>query len=206
VNGEVVDHPGHQVEPGEDEVRVQGNPVSLENKVYFRYHKPVGQASTTEDPNIENTLEPVVDPIEQRVYPVGRLDQDSRGLLLLTNDGDLTHVISHPKHEITKEYKITLDQPPQDEDLDQLRSGGISLDGRPVHPEEITVTGRRDVRIQLVEGRNRQIRRMFDRIGYTVRDLFRTRIGPITLDGLPEGELEELTSEDVDRLKSLLEQ
>jgi len=205
VNGKMVDHPGHQVEPGDDDVRFEVDPVVLENKVYFRYHKPVGQASTTEDPNIENTLEPVVKPIDQRVYPVGRLDQDSRGLLLLTNVGDLTHVISHPKHEITKEYEITLDRPPQDEDLNQLRSGGVSLDGRPVHPEEITVTGRLDLRIQLVEGRNRQIRRMFDRIGYTVRDLFRTRIGPITIEGLPEGELEELSPDTVDRLKSLSE-
>ncbi len=205
VNGETVDHPGHQVDPESDNVRFEGEPVVLENHVYYRYHKPVGQASTTEDPNIENTLEEVVKPIDERIYPVGRLDQNSRGLLLLTNDGDLTHVISHPKHEITKEYEVTVDQPLRDEELNRLRSGGVSLDGRPVHPEEITQTGRRDIRIQLVEGRNRQIRRMFDRVGYTVRDLFRTRIGPITIDGLSEGELKELTPEDVDELKGLLQ-
>lgn len=204
VNGEVVDHPGHQVDPDEDTVRFQGDPVSLENKVYYRYHKPVGQASTTEDPHIDNTLEEVVDRIDQRVYPVGRLDQDSRGLLLLTNDGDLTHVISHPSHGITKEYEISLDRAVQEDDLDRLRSGEIVLDDRPVHPEDITVRGEYDVRVQLVEGRNRQIRRMFDKVGYEVRDLFRTRIGPVRLDGLSEGELAELESSEKEKLLSLM--
>jgi 23S rRNA pseudouridine2605 synthase len=206
VNGDVVDHPGHQVDPDQDTVRFEGDPVTLETKVYYRYHKPIGQASTTEDPNIENTLEDVVDRVDRRIYPVGRLDQDSRGLLLLTNDGDLTHVISHPKHGITKEYEVTLDRPVREEDLVTLRSGQVELDGRAVHPEEITQAGGRDVRVQLVEGRNRQIRRMFDRVGYDVEDLFRTRVGPITIEGLSERELTQLSSEDAERLTSLLDE
>lgn len=206
VNGEVVDHPGHRVDPDEDDVCFEGEPVSLETEVYYRYHKPVGQASTTEDPHIENTLEDVVGQVDQRIYPVGRLDQDSRGLLLLTNDGDLTHVISHPKHGITKEYSVTLDRAVQQEDLERLRAGEIVLDDRPVQPEDITQIGKRDVRIQLVEGRNRQIRRMFDKVGYTVRDLFRTRIGPVTIEDLSEGQLEELDADDVDELMGLLDE
>jgi 23S rRNA pseudouridine2605 synthase len=204
INGEVVDHPGHQVDPEKDDVRFKGELVSLENKVYYRYHKPVGQASTTEDPNIDNTLEDVVNQVDHRIYPVGRLDQDSRGLLLLTNDGDLTHVISHPSHGITKEYEVMLNRPVQEEDLNRLRSGQIELDGRAVHPEEIITTGERKVSIKLIEGRNRQIRRMFDRVGYDVDDLYRIRIGPITINGIPEGKLEKLSSEKVNELTNLL--
>lgn len=205
VNGQVVDHPGHQVDPQSDDVRFQGDPVTLETKVYYRYHKPIGQASTTDDPNIGNTLEDVIDPIDQRVYPVGRLDQDSRGLLLLTNDGDLTHVISHPSHGITKEYEVTVNRPVQQVDVEKLKSGQVVLDDRPVHPEEITVRDDHDLNIQLVEGRNRMIRRMFSQLNYEVQDLFRTRIGPITVEGLSEGEIQELDEEDVDELTALLE-
>ena len=195
VNGYTVFEPGERVQPGEDEIEVNGEPVEMERRVYYRYHKPVGVATTLSDPHIDRTLKPVVDEIEQRVYPVGRLDMDSRGLLLLTNDGDLSHQISHPRFGIPKTYKVRLSNSPETSTLHIMQTKGIHLDGEQTMPADIRRLDDTLLEMKLTEGRNRQIRRMFDKFNYEVVDLLRTAIGPLKLGSLNQGEMEELSRE-----------
>ncbi|MFB6357005.1 MAG: pseudouridine synthase [bacterium] len=201
INGETVDEPGREVDPDTDTVEVDGEDQTLEELVYYRYHKPVGQASTLSDPHIEWTLEPIVDEIEQRVFPVGRLDQDSRGLLLLTNDGDLTHVLSHPRYGIEKTYRVTVDREPPGNFLQCLREGELELDGESTMPVRVDVKDDTHFELKLKEGRNRQIRRMFELSGIEVTDLYRTAIGPVNVFGLPEEECEALSEKWIEALR-----
>jgi 23S rRNA pseudouridine2605 synthase len=201
VNGMPVFEPGEKVDPDEDEVTVDDEPVLPEESVYYRYHKPLGQATTLSDPHIEHTLESVVDEIPQRVYPVGRLDMDSRGLLVLTNDGQLKHRLSHPKFEVGKTYEVTLDEPPSNATLEIMRSKGVHLEGRRTVPADIQRLDDTLLEMTLIEGRNRQIRRMFDKFDYEVEDILRTSVGPIDLGDLEPGAYEVCTEEEVATMK-----
>ncbi|MGM0380664.1 MAG: pseudouridine synthase [bacterium] len=201
VNDTVCVEPGRAVEPGVDVVLFDGDPQRLEKNVYFRYYKPVGQATTLGDPHIENTLEDVVAKIDQRVYPVGRLDQDSRGLLLLTNDGDLSHKLTHPSGGVAKIYEVELNRSPAASVLQIMSEKGVHLDGRQTLPVKFIDVEGNELVLQLKEGRNRQIRRMFEKFNYKVTDLLRTSIGPLTLEGLQPGELEELDEATVEKLR-----
>jgi 23S rRNA pseudouridine2605 synthase len=205
VNGRVVRELGTTVDPDRDRVAVDGRPVRpVARHTYILLHKPRGVVSTASDPAGRETVVDLV-PSAARLYPVGRLDYDSEGLLILTDDGDLTLALTHPRHEVEKEYHALLDRPLPDDALDRLRRG-VPLDGRPTAPATIERAwrdGPREwLRVTIREGRNRQVRRMIEAVGGRVLRLVRSRIGPIALDDdLAPGAWRRLTEQEVGRLR-----
>lgn len=161
----------------------------------FLLNKPVGAVSTARDPQGRTTVVDLVD-AQTRVYPVGRLDADSEGLLLLTNDGALAQRLTHPSFGVDKEYLVTVSGTPSRQVLRRLREG-IELDDGPTAPARVSQPSPGLIRIVMHEGRNRQIRRMCDAVGHPVTRLVRTRIGPLTDPGLPPGEARPLTGAEV---------
>ncbi len=195
VNGEVAIL-GRRVDPDTDEVDVDGVPVAVRpGLVYYLLNKPAGVVSTASDPQERPTVTSLVPP-EPRVHPVGRLDADSEGLLLLTNDGDLTFRLSHPSFGVEKEYLVMVEGTPRPGALRRLREGVDLPDGR-TSPARVAAVGPGALRITIHEGRNRQVRRMCDVIGHPVSRLVRTRIGPIRVASLAPGEWRELNPAEV---------
>jgi 23S rRNA pseudouridine2605 synthase len=197
VGGEVVTDPARDVGDGDD-VRVDGSPVAAEPREVWAVNKPAGVVSTAKEPGDRPAVVSLVR-TEARLYPVGRLDVDSTGLLLLTNDGALANRLTHPRYEVTKAYRAELRRPPSDADLRRLASG-VELEDGPTAPAEVRRLGEREVEIVLREGRNRQVRRMVEAVGNRVVSLRRVRFGPIELGGLPAGEARRLSGEEVSRL------
>jgi pseudouridine synthase len=199
VNGRVAAL-GDRVDPERDEVRVDGRRISVDPAMrYLALHKPRGVTTTLRDPHAERDLRRLL-PGGPRVFPVGRLDRDTEGLLLLTNDGELAHRLAHPRHGVEKEYLAEVEGAPTDRQLARLRRGVALEDGvaRPVAVRAAGRTGGRGaVRIVLAEGRKREVRRMLDAVGLPVRRLVRTRVGPIRLGRLRSGELRELDPAEV---------
>ncbi len=208
VNGEVVTRLGTTIEPGRDHVQVDGRDVeaSLE-RVYLAVHKPRGVVSTVMDPRGRTRVIDLVD-VSRRIYPVGRLDADSEGLIFLTDDGDLTMRLTHPRHAVDKEYHVLVGGSPPPEALETLRCGLI-LDGRRTAPAGVQITSRQGnrvwLRIVLHEGRNRQIRRMIAAVGGEVIRLIRTRIGPIELADLGPRRWRRLTPDEVTALRAAVQ-
>ena len=206
VNNQVIKEPGFKVNPAKDNITVNGKSISKEKKVYILLNKPTGYITTTDDPYQRKTVLDLIDDIPQRVYPVGRLDRDSRGLLLLTNDGKLTHKITHPSHEIKKEYLVEIQGSLTKKDLNKLENG-IHLGNRKTAPAKAKII--RNINkntifsLTITEGRNRQVRRMCEKIGYKVIDLKRIRLNFLTLDGLKEGEFRYLKKEEINKLKNI---
>jgi 23S rRNA pseudouridine2605 synthase len=205
VNGRVVREPGTRIDPTRARVQVDNELVQLSPAyVYILLHKPVGVVSTADDPQNRRT---VVDLVQSsaRLFPVGRLDANSEGLLLLTNDGDLTHHLTHPRFEVEKEYHALLDQEPDAAALQQWREG-VMLDERRTAPAQVDVMHTTDegvwVRIVLREGRKRQIREVARTLGYQVRRLIRVREGGLSLGDLPVGQWRTLTDEEVEALRA----
>ncbi len=190
---------GDRVDPSKDEVRVDGARVNVDPALRtFVLHKPRGVTTTLRDAHAERDLTSLL-PKDVRVFPVGRLDRDTEGLLLLTNDGDLAHRLTHPRYEIPKEYLAEVDRPPSNRQLARLRRGVELEDGvaRAVEARSAGgASGRGGVRLVMVEGRKREVRRMLDAVGLPVRRLVRVRVGPIRLGRLRAGELRELEPED----------
>ena len=190
---------GDRLDPAVDEVRVDGSKVNVDPELRtFALHKPRGVTTTMRDPHAERDLTAFL-PKGVHLFPVGRLDRDTEGLLLLTNDGELAHRLTHPRFEIQKEYLAEIDRPPSNRELARLRRGVELEDGiaRAVQARSAGGSkGRGGVRLVMVEGRKREVRRMLDAIGLPVRRLVRVRIGPIRLGRLPAGELRELNAED----------
>ena len=190
---------GDRVDPSKDEVRVDGARVNVDPALRtFVLHKPRGVTTTLRDAHAERDLTSLL-PRDVRVFPVGRLDRDTEGLLLLTNDGDLAHRLTHPRYEIPKEYLAEIDRPPSNRQLARLRRGVELEDGvaRAVEARSAGgARGRGGVRLVMVEGRKREVRRMLDAVGLPVRRLVRVRVGPIRLGRLRAGELRELEPED----------
>jgi 23S rRNA pseudouridine2605 synthase len=186
VNGARVTDPAHDVS-GVDEVAVEGRPVSQpEGRVAYALNKPAGVVSTALDPGGRPTVVSLV-PGDVRLYPVGRLDADSSGLIVLTNDGDLAHRLTHPKFEVPKTYEVRLANPPvTDAALRALRTG-VRLDDGPTAPARVRRLAPDRLRITIHEGRNRQVRRMCEAVGHRVRTLERVAFGTLRLDGLPRG-------------------
>ena len=180
-------------------MRVDGEPVLAEAREVWAVNKPVGVVSTAREPG-ERT--PVVDLVETeaRLYPVGRLDVDSSGLLLLTNDGELANRLTHPRYEVPKAYLARLRTPIDERDLERLR-GGVELDDGPTAPAQVKRLGEREVEIVLREGRNRQVRRMLEAVGNEVVALRRVRFGPLTLGNLKEGAARQLSPAEISRLR-----
>ncbi len=198
VNGAVVTTLGTKVDPDKDRVEVDGQPVQAQlQKIYVALHKPRGYVTSCDHPGQRLVLD-LID-IKERIYPVGRLDKDSTGLLLLTNDGRLHHRLSHPSFDHEKEYEVTVDRPIDDGDLKQL-SEGLPILGSMTRPARVRRLAGRRFRIVLLEGRNRQIRRMVKQLGYQVKRLKRIRMAHIHLGNLPEGAWRYLTATETRRL------
>jgi 23S rRNA pseudouridine2605 synthase len=197
VGGEVVTDPARDVGAGDD-VRVDGSPVGEEPREVWAVNKPAGVVSTAREPGQRQAVVSLVDS-EARLYPVGRLDADSTGLLLLTNDGELANRLTHPRYEVEKAYRVELRRPPSDADLQRLASG-VELEDGPTAPAEVRRVGEREIEIVLREGRNRQVRRMAEAVGNRVVSLRRVRFGPIELGGLSEGQARRLGERDITRL------
>ena len=198
VGGEVVTDPARDVREGDD-VRVNGAPVGAEEREVWMVHKPAGVVSTAREPGERPAVVELVDS-PARLYPVGRLDADSTGLLLLTNDGELANRLTHPRYEVAKAYRVRLLRPPADRDLERLRRG-VELDDGATAAAEVRRLGEREIEIVLREGRNRQVRRMAEAVGNRVQELCRVRFGPLQLGDLPEGAARRLSDEEVASLR-----
>jgi 23S rRNA pseudouridine2605 synthase len=198
VGGEVVTDPARDVGEGDD-VRVNGKPVIAEAREVWAVNKPVGVVSTAREPG---SRMPVVDLVETeaRLYPVGRLDADSSGLLLLTNDGELANLLTHPRYEVPKTYVASLKRPIAAGGLERLACG-VELDDGPTAPTQVKRRGDREVEIVLREGRNRQLRRMLEAVGNEVVLLRRIRFGPLGLGHLKEGGSRRLSKDEIARLR-----
>ncbi len=191
---------GRRVDPATAEIEVDGAHVGVApDLVHWLLHKPPGVVTTADDPQGRTTVLDLV-PDEPRVFPVGRLDYETEGLLLLTNDGTLTHRLTHPSFGVEKEYLAEVDRMPSRGDLRRLREG-VELDDGLTAPAKVASLDDRTLRITVHEGRNRQVRRMLDAVGSTVLRLVRTRIGPLTDRSLKPGEWRPLTQDEVRALE-----
>jgi len=206
VNGAVVAELGSKADALSDEIRIDGRLVRPEvEKIYLMLHKPQGYVTTLHDPEGRPTVADLVKGVGERVYPVGRLDYDSEGLLLLTNDGDFSQKVQHPRYQVPKTYRVkvrgTLSVP-------ELRSleQGILLDGEPFRPaqvrEEKENRGSTWLLVTIAEGRNRIVRRAFEALGHPVARLIRLKIGELALGSLPSGDYRHLTAREVEHLRS----
>jgi 23S rRNA pseudouridine2605 synthase len=207
VNGRTVRELGTRIEEGQ-QVSVDGQPLKVERTVYWLVNKPRGYLCTNHDPSGRPRAIDLVQHVSQRVYTVGRLDEDSEGLLLLTNDGELAHHLMHPRFGVEKTYLVQVAGRPEREDLEQLLKGVWLSDGhvRARRVKRLKSQGESTwVEIVLSEGKNREIRRMLARLGHKVLRLRRIAIGPIKLDRLPSGKARRLKPEEVDRLRKTSE-
>lgn len=207
VNGQVVRELGTRVDIDQDTVALDGNPIHQPTeRTYVLLNKPVGVVSTADDPQGRPTVVELVD-VPVRLFPVGRLDMESAGLLLLTNDGELMHRLTHPRFEVEKEYRALLDRTPDATALEAWRAG-VELDGERTAPAEVDLLEETDagawVRVVLREGRKRQIREVAQLLGYTVQQLIRVREDQLLLGELQPGQWRALTAEEVAALRAHL--
>lgn len=205
VNGETIRELGTKADPGRDDIRVDGRRVSRPaNHVYLLLNKPGGYVTTRSDPQRRPTVLDLLAGVREYVYPVGRLDFDSEGLLLLTNDGDLAARLTHPSHGVPRIYEARVLGVPDQRDLERL-SRGVPLDGQRTAPADVqrvhTKGDRTVLRVTLREGRNRQVRRMCEAIGHPVEHLRRVAIGPVRDNRLKLGQWRALTADEITRLQ-----
>ena len=205
VNGMVVDRLGARADASRDVVLVDGQPIRRHKLAWYMLNKPVGVVTTAYDPQHRPTVLKLLKDVAERVYPVGRLDRDSEGLLLLTNDGELAHRLAHPRYGVEKEYLAETARPVRQADLDKLRGGIVSL-GETLRPRRLEspppgaqATG---LTVVLVEGKKREVRRMFEAVGAHVVRLMRVRYGPLALGDLPGGQYRPLTEMEIDQLRA----
>jgi 23S rRNA pseudouridine2605 synthase len=185
-------------------VRFSDSVVKGEKKVYLVLNKPKGYVTTLDDPHATKTvMELVKDACSERIYPVGRLDKNSLGLLIFTNDGDMTRQLTHPSYKKKKIYQVTLDKPLTRSDMDKI-SEGITLDDGDIYADEISYVkdNKKEVGIEIHSGRNRIVRRIFEHLGYTVQKLDRVYYAGLTKKNLKRGAWRFLTKDEVSRLKS----
>lgn len=208
VNGKTIAELGRKVDPDKDIVTVHGNPVHLvQRNVYVLLNKPKDCITTLSDEKARTTVLNYVR-LKERVFPVGRLDRNTTGVLLLTNDGELTHSLIHPRFEIEKVYRVSLDAPLKNEDLAKLRQGVRLEDGigRANEVEFVERSKRMKVLISIHEGRNREVRRLFEALGYDVKYLDRVSFAGLSYSGLQRGEWRYLSNPEVRYLKELVSQ
>ena len=210
VNGDVVRIPSYPIYPDKDEVTYEGIPVKLSrNKSYFVFNKPEGVITTAKDTHGRKTVLDFFTHMKERLYPVGRLDQDTTGLLLITNDGDLAHKLMHPRFGVKKIYEAILDREISSDEVERLKSGVVIEEGIKTSPCEIFVletgAGKSKVEVVLHEGRKRQIRLMFQTLGTNVVHLHRKRYGPLQLKGLAPGKYRTLDPDEIVALKKMVE-
>jgi len=208
VNGKVVRELGVKADQVKDDIRVDGKPVHSEDKVYLLLYKPRGYVTTTSDPQKRRTVTDLLRGFSQRVFPVGRLDYDSEGLLLMTNDGDLSYVLMHPKFHLPKTYQVQVEGVPEAEVLERLRQGIELEDGHTASAKVRVMRSQESktlVEMTVYEGKNRLIRRMWETAGHPVIRLKRTRLANLTLRGLRPGAYRELTASELAKLRGIVE-
>ncbi len=207
VNGRIINKLGYKVDIDRDIVEVDDRKISLEKKlIYILLNKPEGYITTVDDQFDRNTVLDLISGIKQRIYPVGRLDYDTSGLLLLTNDGDLTYKLTHPKHEIKKVYVAKIKGIPNETELNKFRNG-LKIDNYVTSKANISikkvVNKNSIVQIEIHEGKNRQVRKMCDKINHQVLTLKRIAMGKIYLNDLNKGNWRFLTNKEVKYLKTI---
>ncbi|WP_314585353.1 pseudouridine synthase [Paenibacillus terrigena] len=206
VNGETVKTLGVKADPTQDVITVNGRAIQSESKVYLMMNKPKGVITSATDPKGRKVVTDYVTGIKERVYPVGRLDYDTEGLLLLTNDGEFANLLTHPKHHVPKTYLATVEGIPHGDKLEKLKEGIMLEDGMTAPAEleyqDINVEEKQaTIRITIYEGRNRQVRRMFEAISHKVIRLKRIKFGDLSLMNLKRGRTRPLTPNEINELK-----
>lgn len=205
INGAVMKAPGYDVAEG-DKVEVNGTLISkAEKKVYYLLNKPVGFVTTVSDDKDRPTVMDLVSDIDERIFPVGRLDYNTSGMLIMTNDGDFAYRVSHPKHELSKTYRARVAGVLSNEKCAKLRKG-VDIGGFVTSRAKVEIVKGLErstvVDISIHEGKNRQVRKMFKAVGNNVQDLQRIAIGDIRLGRLKEGYYRKLTREEIEYLKN----
>jgi 23S rRNA pseudouridine2605 synthase len=205
VNMKTVTEPGTKVNPEKDVVKVDGEKVKPQSEfIYVVLFKPRGYVTTTHDEKGRPTVMDLIG-LNTRLYPIGRLDYDTDGVLLLTNDGEFANMMMHPRHKIFKTYFAKLDKPIEDHDIRKLKEG-VVIDGRPTSRAKVRIipnSGEQNIWISIHEGRNRQVRRMLETLGYVVQRLKRVEYARIGLDDLKPGDWRYLTPEELDTSRKL---
>lgn len=206
INGKIAKI-GDKVNPKKDSISVNGKSIKIENNLrYIILHKPRGFVTTMNDEMGRKCVAQLVQDVNERVYPVGRLDKDSEGLLLMTNDGEFHNAVTHPKNHISKTYRVTVRPPVSDEQITAMVVG-FEVDGRKTAPTEVKLLqqekDRSVLEIVLHEGRNRQIRKMCEQINLEVARLKRTAEGPVKLGMLPQGKWRDLKKEELEKFMQL---
>jgi len=208
VNGKVVTELGTKVDIDKDKVRVDGKLITSQENIYILMNKPKGVITSVKDDRGRKTVIDLLEGVSQRVYPVGRLDYNTEGLILLTNDGELTNSLIHPKYKVYKTYIAKVQGIPSEDQLDLLRIG-IKLEDGVTAPAKVNIL---DIdpshnittfEITIHEGKNRQVRRMCDAIGYPVKNLKRIKFATLTLEGLRRGQYRLLSVDEVENLKTI---
>ncbi|MFC4599121.1 pseudouridine synthase [Cohnella hongkongensis] len=208
VNGKVVTELGAKADPSVDAIAVSGRPIKKETKMYIMFNKPKGVITSVSDPKGRSVVTDYLKDVKERLYPVGRLDYDSEGLLLLTNDGDLAHKLTHPSHHVPKTYHATVERVPHGSALEKLAKGIKLEDGMTAPAEveyhDIDPDGKyATIAITIHEGRNRQVRRMFDAIHHPVTRLKRIAFGGLFLNNLQRGKHRKLTEDELGMLREI---
>lgn len=201
VNGNVVRDPDAWIDVERDSVSVDGKALQVEERVYLLLHKPVGYLTTNRDPQGRPTIYDLLPDNGRHVSYAGRLDLDTSGLLILTNDTQFSERLTNPQHHIPKTYLVNASRPIVDDELDALRRG-IDLEDGPTRPASVTRVSESAFEITITEGRNRQVRRMVEALGASAVTLVRIAIGPIGIGELPVGKTRELTADEVKMLKT----
>lgn len=206
VNDKTVTTLGVKVDPAVDAIKVDGRPINRQRMQYLLFNKPKGVITSTTDPEGRNVVSDYIKDVKERVYPVGRLDYDSEGLLLLTNDGELANLLTHPRHHVPKTYHATVKGVPHGDLLDKLRAGIKLEDGMtaPAEVEYVDINPDKNetiLSITIHEGRNRQVRRMFEAISFPVIKLKRIQFGTLLLAGLQRGKHRALTKSELEELR-----
>jgi len=203
VNGVVVTELGTKVNK-EDVVQVNGREIKLVNKkIYIMMNKPIGYLTSVSDDRGRNTVMDLIEgEISTRVFPVGRLDFDTEGLLIMTNDGELANDLMHPKKKVEKTYKVVIDKVPSPLEIEKLKRG-VVIDGRKTHPAKVDWLKDNTLLITIHEGRNRQVRKMCESLGFSVKFLQRISIGNLRLGNVPLGRWRHLSINEVNYLKNI---
>lgn len=207
VDGKRVTESGTRVNLHNEQVLINGKKITKPGFVYFLLNKPIGIISTTSDEFARDTVVSLID-TNERIYPVGRLDKETHGLVLLTNDGELTHKLIHPKYHVPKVYRLLIQGKPTTHQLEKLRMGVFLRDGITL-PADVTVVSQKNdqaiLEVTLHEGRNRQVRRMCEEVGIELLDLQRVAFGPLRLGSLERGDYRELSKKEVQSLKDAVQ-
>lgn len=204
VNGTRVRESGTRIDPAKDDIKLNGKAIRAPKMLYFLLNKPKGIVSTTDDEFGRKNVTSLI-PTKERIYPVGRLDKDTTGLIILTNDGTLTNLLTHPRYHVYKVYRMKIKGSIDKPQLSALRNG-VLLDDGITSPAKVTILkenlGKTSVEITLHEGKNRQIRRMCETVGLKLLELERIKFGPISGRGLKPGTFRELTKQELQALKN----